>query len=74
MEKRFCFRRPRSNTKCDADKSGDSVGGVERKGLNYMMLLACLSFLFGRRAMVVLDGGEWEGMGGWWRCDGLENE
>lgn len=62
--------RPRSNTKSDADKSGDEVGSVQSIKLYDA---ACLSFLFGWRAVVVVDGGEWEGRGGWRRCEGLEN-
>lgn len=45
--KSFYSERLRSNTKCDADKSGDSVGSVERKVLKYMMLLAWLFCLVG---------------------------
>lgn len=62
--------RLRSNTRCDADESCDSVGGVQRKGLRYMMLLACLFCFVG-------GGGGWRGMGGedgggamGWRMDG----
>lgn len=70
--------RLRSNTEGDADKSGDSVGGVQRKVLDYMMLLACLFCLGGERWWWWMAG---NGMGGedgggakGWRMDGWMSE
>lgn len=80
MEKSFYSERPRSNNKSDADKSGDEVGSVWSIKLYDA---ACLPYLlFGWRAMVVVVvvvGERWwwwmagNGMGGWRRCEGLEN-